>query len=208
VASAQATVAAAGRAVELVLGGSWEGPMSIGTADANFLNNSGGDFAQFTTTNGLGQAIGLEVNLGFGLTRRLRADASGGWTHVSLRTEITDDFEGADGVTLKEPGSRFLVGGGIRLLLSDRKKMTWFVRGSVAWMRETAGGNTLTADGLLTSAGVGVDYLWRDRVAGGIRRTGLRIDGRVNFRSGGLTLGEDELRVGPAVAALIILGLR
>jgi hypothetical protein len=148
------------------------------------------------------------LGLGLGLTRRLWADVSGGWTRISLTTDITDDFEGADGVTLSEAGSRFLVGGGIRLLLSDPKKMTWFVRGGVAWLRETAGGNTLTGDGLLTSAGVGVDYVWRDRVAGGIRRMGLRIDGRVNFRSGGLTLGEDKLRVGPAVAALIMMGLR
>jgi hypothetical protein len=208
VARAQAVVPAAGRAFELALGGSWEAPMSLGTADANFLNNSGGDVPQFKTRNGLGQGFGLEVGLGFGLTRRLWADASGGWTRISLTTDITDDFEGAGGVTLSEPGSRFLVGGGVRLQLSDPKKLTWCVHGGVAWMRETAGGNTLTADGLVTSAGASVDYLWRNRVAGGVRRMGLRVDGRVNFRSGGLTLGEDKLRVGPAVAASIIMGFR
>lgn len=205
---AHAQASAPARPFEITLGGSWAAPIGLGTADANFLNNSGGDFAQFRTSSGLGQGFGLETSIGFGLTRRLYADAIGGWTRISLSTDVSSDFEGASDVTLSQPGSRFLVGGAIRLLLSDPKKLTWFVRGGVTWMRETAGGNTLTEDGFLTAAGVGVDYLWRNSPRASVHRLGLRIEGRLNLRSGGLALGEDKLRAGVAAAASLIMGFR
>ena len=74
-------------------------------------------------------------------------------------------------------------------------------------MREVASGSALTEDGTLIDAGVGVIRALTRRPNGQLK-VGLRFEGRLSFRTGGLTLGEDKLRVGPVAAGALILGFR
>ena len=135
-------------------------------------------------------------------------EATGKLTWVPFETEIVDDFEDVDVVTLSETALRFGFGGALRWLLADRGKNQWFLQGGGGWFRETAGGSSLSADGLLFDGGIGWLHLWRDRTRGSLRRLGLRVDGTLAFRSGGLTLGEDKLRLGPVVIGALTMGFR
>lgn len=197
-----------GRPIELAVGGSWIAPVGLGTVDADLLTSGGSPITQFTTSNSLGAAFGGDVHLTFALSRRVAAEALGSLTRISFETEITQDLEDADGVTLTETGLRFGAAGAMRVLLATTGATRWFLRGGAGWLRETAGGSSLVGDGLSVDAGVVMMYLWRDRPRGTLRRLGLRLDGKIAFRSGGLTLGEDTLRAGPAVGGALTMGFR
>jgi hypothetical protein len=206
---AEAQVApATGRATDLSLGGSWSAPVGLGDRPVDLHTSSGGTFTQFRTSNRLGQALGLDLRVGVAVTPRVWAEGVGGWARVPFQSQITDDSEDADDVTLTEHGSRFSVGGALRYVVSTRGATSWFVRGGGGWMREVAGASTLTADGLTGEAGVGMTRVWRERPRGALRQIGFRVDGRVQFRAGGLTLGDDTLRLGPAVGGALTMGFR
>ena len=94
-----------------------------------------------------------------------------------------------------------------RLFPRPAARSAWFVRGSGGLMRETAGGNTLTGDGVIASGGLGLRHWWRTNGKGTFKRVGLRAwKAARTIRSGGISLGEDGIRFGPAGAAHLVFG--
>ena len=194
------------RSYDLSFGGTWTMPSGVGETSLEYLDSGGSEFTVFNATNRFGNGFGLDTNLGFRLARKIFGEAVGAWTHVPLEAKITNDVEAGEDVTVSESASRFSLGGAIRLHLSEGAT-EWFVRGGASWMREVAAGSALTADGTLIDAGVGFIRAL-SRTPGGMLKVGLRVEGRLSFRSGGLTLGEEKLRVGPVVAGALTLGFR
>lgn len=205
-ASAQAIPAAPQRSADVSFGGTWTLPVGVGETSLEFLDNSGNPFTVFTASNRFGNGFGLDVNIGFKLARKLFAEGVGSWTRVPLEAEISGDLEAGEDVTVSESASRFALGGALRVHLTQGVT-EWFLRGGAAWMREVAAGSALTGDGTLIDAGAGVIRSLTRRPNGQLK-VGLRLEGRLSFRTGGLTLGEDKLRVGPVVAGALILGFR
>ena len=194
------------RSYDLSFGGTWTLPASVGETSLEYIDSGGNVFTVFDAKNRFGHGFGFDVNLGFRLARKLFAEAAGAWTHVPLEVQITNDVEAGEDVTVSESASRFAVGGALRVHLSEGRT-EWFVRGGASWMREVAAGSALTADGTLIDAGVGFIRALTRR-PGGMLKVGLRVEGRLSFRSGGLTLGEEKLRIGPVIAGALTVGFR
>jgi hypothetical protein len=74
------------------------------------------------------------------------------------------------------------------------------------WMRETAGGATLTGDGFIGGGGLGYRRWFRTNGKGGVKRMGMRFEARAVVRSGGLSLGESSVHVGPSFTAHLVWG--
>ena len=208
VASAQTRPPAKGPAKEreFLVGGLFAGPTSLGTTQADLLTGTGDEVTLARTRNRLASGFGAEVILAYQLKRTMWFEVTGGWTRLSLKSDIREDLEDAQGDSVVSPVSRFTVGGAARFSLSDRGKSSWFLRTEGSWMRETAGGNTLTGDGFLGGAGIGMRRWWTTGRKGKFNRIGLRVEGRAVVRVGGLSLGESSFRIGPAAAAHLVFG--
>lgn len=191
---------------ELALAVGWVGPQSFGTADAALTAPSGAPLVVFRTESRLAPGAALEVHLGRRLTRRLWAEATGSWQQADYETRVFDDIEDGDDVTLPVASSRYTVEGAVLWTLAERGALTVFARGGAGWVRETAGGRSLVADGAIGNAGAGVKYWWRQRPDSRLQRIGLRVEGRVSLRSGALTLGENKVRFAPVIVGGIIFG--
>ena len=195
------------RAREFMVGGVVSGPTSVGSASAELQGGVGTPgLTLFRVENSLATGFGIESNIGFQLGKSWWMEVSGGWTRSQVRSRIEDDFENAADETISLPMSRFVLEGAVLRYFRDRATSAWFVRVDAGWMRETAGGNTLTGDGLIGGGGLGFRKWWRTSGKGSVKRLGLRIEGRATIRSGGISVGEKGLRFGPAGAAHIVFG--
>lgn len=200
-ASAQ-TTAGASRGYELTVAGTWTGPTSFGTSDASLLTPGGGSLTLFSSTNDLRPGYGFELHVTRPLTTRFAVEGSGTLARATLRSRISSDFEDAPDVELTETLTRFTVEGSARWTLSTRGRISYFLRGGAGWMRELAGDGSLAEDGAVINAGAGFTYWARD----GARRLGFRVDGRVQMRRHGITLGADKLRFSPVLSGGLLIG--
>ena len=193
--------------VELAVGGFVFGETSFGSLDAELITNSGGRLTLFRTESALRPGFGLEVDLGIGLTRSISIEGSGGWTRADFRTRISSDVEEVADTVLKERLTRYSVEGAALWTFARRGKSGWFARGGAGWMRDLTGNDSLVEDGILGSLGIGVKYLWNQAAQGGLRVTGVRVEGRALVHKRGLTIGDDnKLRLTPAVSGSLIFG--
>jgi hypothetical protein len=195
------------RPVDVTVGVTLAGPTSFGTSAQELIRSDGSRLTTFRTENRLAPGVGLEAHLGFQVTPRFWAEASGDWSRADLEARITSDIEGADDVTLAETASRFSVEGAARWHFLVRGKTSYFVRGSVGWMRDLVSNGALVADATVGSAGLGLRHWFREGAAGRrTRRLGVRVDGRVNIRTAGLTLGEAKVRYAPVAFGGFVFG--
>jgi hypothetical protein len=195
------------RGKEFTIGGLVAGPTSVGSATAEELDGLGQpSVTLFRVDNKLGVGFGVESNIGVQLSKALWMEISGGWTRSNLNSEIRNDFENAFDQTISSSMSRFVLEGGIVRYFHDRGKSAWFIRMTGGWMLETAGGNTLTGDGGIANAGLGLRHWWRTNGKGSVKRVGLRVEGRATIRSGGISLGETGIRFCAAGAGHIVFG--
>jgi len=195
------------RAKEFLIGGIVTGPTPVGSADAELLNGAGdASVTLFKTTSKIAPGFGLESNIGLQIGKALWVEVSGSFTRASINTDIRSDFENAFDETISSSMSRFTVEGGIVKYFHEKGSRAWFVRGTGGWMRETAGGNTLTGDGVIAGGGLGFRQWWRTNGKGSVKRVGLRVEGRAVVRTGGISLGEKGVRFGPAGAVHLVFG--
>ena len=195
------------RGTEFLIGGLVTAPTSVGSATAELLDGAGNPSVDlFRLDNKLGLGFGVEANFGFQISRALWLEVSGGWTRSSVESEIRNDFEDAFDETISSPMSRFTLQGGVLRYFHDKGNSAWFVRAAAGWMRETAGGYTLTGDGIIGGGGLGWRHWWATSRRGAAKRLGLRLEGRADIRSGGISLGEKGIRFGPSGAAHLVFG--
>ena len=195
--------AAPGGGKEFIVGGSWLGPVGMGTSSAELLRSNGTTLTLFDTDNSLGSGFGLTAGVGFSLTRSLWAEVLGGWSRATLRSDISGDFEDAEVELLRADIMRFSVEGAALWYFGAGGSNAWFVRGGGGWGRELDEGRALAEDTFQGTAGLGWRHWWGQPK--GRARSGLRASGGVEFRTGGLTLGEG-VRVGPTAAVHLFFG--
>jgi hypothetical protein len=194
------------RPTEFLIGGLVAGPASLGTTTVELLGANGEPSQTFVRFDNKTRGYGLEVGMGVELRRSLWLEVIGGWTRASVISRVRNDFENAESLSVSTQMSRFLVEGAVLRYFNASVRNAWFVRGSAGWMREAAGGATLTDDGIIAGGGLGFRHWWRTAGKGGVKRLGLRLEGRALIRSGGISLGESGVKFGPAGTVHLVFG--
>jgi hypothetical protein len=189
---------------EFVVGGSWLGPVGMGSSSAELLRSNGTTLTLFETENSLGSGFGLTAGMGFGLTKSIWAEVLGGWSRATLKSDVSDDFEDAEVELLRADIARFSVEGAALWYFGAGGANAWFARGGGGWGRELDEGRSLAEDTFHGTAGFGWRHWWGQPK--GRPRSGLRASGAVEFRTGGLTLGEGTVRIGPTAAVHVFFG--
>jgi hypothetical protein len=187
--------------------GVWMGAMTLGATRANLTGANGEPVRFFGAENGTGPGLGVVVQLEVPVVRRLAVEAAGGWTQSTLRSRVFADLEDVPSQTLSEPLSRLTAEGAVIWTFAPAARASLFVNLGGGWMRELAGGGILRRDGTVAHAGLGVKYWWSQQPLGPPGRIGFRIEGRVHVRSRGISLGDREIGIAPAVAAGFIFRL-
>ena len=206
--SPQARPPAASRdhGIEVTVGAAWTGGNSFGSSDANLQTPAGSSLTLFKTSSELGAGGGLEAHLGFRVSKPFAAELSGTWTHQTISTNVSGDFENAQSLTATVGVSRFTVEGSGVWTLNSHGRARWFVRGGFGWMREVDETGVLVEDGTIANVGGGVKYWWRDQARGSFRKIGLRLEARAAIRSSGISLDQKSTRVAPVLAGGLVFG--
>ncbi len=189
---------------EFIVGGSWLGPVGMGSSSAELMRSNGTTLTLFETDNSLGMGFGLTAGVGFSLTRSIWAEVLGGWSFATLRSDISGDFEDADTELLRSDIMRFSVEGAALWYFGASGSNAWFARGGGGWGRELDDSRSLAEDTFHGTASVGCRHWWGRPT--GRTRSGLPASGGGECRTGGLTLGESSVRIGPTAAVHVFFG--
>ena len=156
--------------IELTVGGAWTGGNSFGSADANLQAPDGSSLTLFTSKSDLGAGGGPRVAPGFRVTKQLAAEFSGTWTHATIHTALSGDFENAEPLTATVGISRFTVeGSGVWTLEEPRPTCGGSCAAESAGCARSTRPRVLTEDGTIASVGGGMKYWWRDQARGTFR---------------------------------------
>jgi hypothetical protein len=187
------------------------GPGDAGTSTANLVGTGqgeGGSFTWFRAQGEYGSSAGVRATIGYNLTHTFAVEGGFGYSPSSIRFIVSDDRELTDGFTA--PGQRLseyffdasLVAH-LRRLAFARGRGRVFVSGGAGYLRQLHEGNALVETGQVYHGGGGVKYMLAPRARGWVRAFGLRIEARVNVRSGGFRF-TDGATVSPAGSAGIV----
>ena len=188
------------RSFEVSASGIVLGGVDFGDRNATLTANDPGnpDFILFATSSRLEPGAGLEARMTFNITRTFGIEGAVTWTRQTAETEITSDAEGIPNITLTEDLSTYFVEGAavvhLRGLQFARGRGIPFVFGGGGYLRQLDGDSILVDTGTVFHAGGGLKYFLSSRSRGFVRDVGLRADGRVYVRSGGLELVEEKTR--------------
>lgn len=189
---------------ELAPGVVWFSGMDLGSSTATLERPGGGDFDLFRAETTMESGLGASAAISFYLTRRVALEAGFSYARPSASTRVTDDAEGADTVTSVIGLQQYLIEGNLRWYLNESAGWRPFVRGGAGYLRQLDDSSAHVETGHTIQAGLGLDRAFRDR-PGGLKRAGLRLDGRVVARSGGFDVS-DSLRIGFSAGAALFLG--
>ena len=176
------------------------GGVDFGDQNANLTANDPGnpDFILFATSSKIKPGAGLDARVAFNVTRTFAIEGAFTWLRQTAETEIASDAEGIPNVTLTEELSTYFVEGAAVLHL---RGMTFahgrgipFVFGGGGYLRQLDGSSILVDTGTVFHAGGGLKYFLTQRPRGLVRDVGIRADGRIYVRSGGLELVEEKSR--------------
>jgi opacity protein-like surface antigen len=176
------------------------GGMDFGTHNATLTGNDPGnpDFILFATSSQLDTGGGLDGRVTFNVSRTIAVEGAFTWTRQTAETKISSDADGAPNTTLTESVSTYLVEAAAvahlhRLRFAHGRGVPFVFAGG-GYLRQLDGDSILIDTGTVFTAGGGVKYFFASRPKGFVRGVGLRADGRVYARSGGLDLSADERR--------------
>lgn len=191
---------------EIAPGAVWFSGIDLGSSAATLERPGGGEFDLFTTETRIKSAFGAGATISYFLRPRLALEAGVSYARPNAATRVDDDAEGAPAVTAGIGLQQYLIEGNLRWYLS-RPRAGWrpFIRGGGGYLRQLDDSNAHVETGSLAHAGIGADRVFRDRAAGRLRRIGLRLDARVQGRSGGFDV-DDKLRIGAAAGAAMFFG--
>ncbi len=204
--TASAEAQARKKSWEAAAGVAWLGGMDLGTAVATLERPGGGTFELFRAETSQDQGLGAAASISFYVTPRLAVEAAFSYARPGVSTTVTADAEGAAAVTSTIGLQQYLVEAGARWYFGrSLGRFQPFARAGGGWMRHLDEHSAHVENGASAHAGAGVDRVFVERGGARVRRIGLRLEGRVIGRSGGIDI-DSTLRVGAAAGALIFLG--
>jgi len=186
--------------VELSVGGGVLGGQPLGTRTANLRANlTGADFPYFQTRTRLDGAPLWTARVGVRLAGPLSLEVGGSRSRPDLRTEITDDFEQAAPATAGDGLTQWTLEGSARLDVRSLSlaggRVIPYLRVGGAHLQESgsAGGRRLGGHSLF--AGLGPRIRLGSPAHGLIKELGVRLEGRLAARRGGVWR-EERYRIG------------
>jgi hypothetical protein len=158
----------------------------------------------FRTTTNVASAPAFDARFGVGVTRWLRAEAGFGYARPELRTSVSGDTEQAANVVATDAIAQYVIEGAVvglieRLAFGGGRAVP-FVTGGAGYLRQLAESRRVVETGAIYHAGAGLRWLAGVRRSGLVRGYGMRVDLRLNVRTGGVDLA-DETRAWPSVGA-------
>ncbi len=204
-AAAQSSPVIPGR-ISFAAAARWTGHANVGESQATETAASGGRFQLFNTATTLAPAIGVEARVGVRLTRLIEVETSASFAKPGLETRVSGDAEGASSLTVNDPVKELSIGGTLlahvtRMRLGSRT--TPFVAAGGSFIRDLHDGGTLAENGHMYHVGGGIQVVIKSAAAG-IKAVGIRVDGRAEFRSGGVTF-DNNTHVAPSVSASLFV---
>jgi hypothetical protein len=186
-----------GRQLEIALGASFLAPVPMGSRDIAFQAPDGSMFTIAKTTSRAASSVGLDARLGFSVSSRVAIEMAGAWDLVRFQTSESGDIEGAAAGTSSMHASRLTAGGAAVFTFAERPRTTIFALAGARWMREISqvSASGVYDDGAIVDGGAGVKIWWRQGGKGRVKRVGLRLEGRVGVRTGGMSLDEKSAHV-------------
>jgi hypothetical protein len=196
------------RHLQIAAGGGFLGGVSLGTASADL--RSGGTatpYPLFDTSTRLESAPVFELRASVDLTRRYGVEAHALFGHPELRTRVSDDVEGAPGITAVERLDHYLLDGGVVIQLPELALggVQPFATAGAGYLRQLHEGLALTEEGHLYYVGAGVRRVLVTRPRGLVRGVGVRGDVRVNVLFAGISVTDDTRRQVAAGASLFVI---
>src|SRR5262245_32661980 len=174
------------------------GGIDFGTQNAALTANDPGnpDFILFATSSEIDMGSGVDARVTFNASRTFGIEGAFTWTRQKAETRITSDAEGVPNTTLTEDLSTYFVEAAavvhLNRLQFARGRGVPFVFGGGGYLRQLDGESILIDTGTVFHAGGGVKYFFATRPRGFVRGIGLRADGRIYVRSGGLELESSD----------------
>ena len=196
--------------IEAAVGGLWLGGASLGSSTAELRANRTGTpapFTLFTTESRFGSAPGLDVRVGYGLSKTFSVEFGLAYGRPELRTRIDDDVENAPELTVAESIQQYFFDGSVVMLL-DRfaigGRTVPFVSGGAGYLRQLHDGQTLVESGQVYHLGGGIKHWLALRDSGFVRGAGIRVDGRLYLLVKGIEL-EERVRPHGAISGSFFL---
>jgi hypothetical protein len=175
------------------------GGVDFGRRTASLTANDPGNpaFALFTTSARIGTGAGIDARATFNLTRTFGVEGAFTWTRQTAEAEITSDVE-IPNTTVSERLSTYFIEAAavvhLRRLQFGHGRGIPFVFGGGGYLRQLDDDAFLIDTGTVVHAGGGVKYFFVNRPRGLVRGIGLRADGRLYVRSGGLEVDDEKTR--------------
>jgi hypothetical protein len=192
-------------------GASWLGGYGLGSRDATLTGNSGtpgGQVVLFSADTAFGSGPGVDLQVGYWLTRRIVAEAAFQYGRPELQTTISADFEQAPPTVASDTLSQYVLEGVVRLHftggLGSRRALSPFASAGIGYLRQLTSDAFDVETGTVFHAGGGVAWTLGTRARGFARSWGARADARVNWRTGGIDV-EDRARTWPSVGGGLFL---
>jgi hypothetical protein len=192
VGQAQDDAAAVRRArLELALGGGVLGGQSLGPGSATLRANlTGGDFTLFETRTRLDGAPLWTARLGVRVFGPLSIEVAGSRSGPALRTDITEDFEQASPTVARAQLTQWTLEGSARLELRSLSfaggRVVPFLRAGGAYLKESSAEGGDGFGGHTLHAGLGPQIRLSSPARGAFKELGLRVEGRLSSRRGGI----------------------
>jgi len=198
--------------VEVSVAGVWGGGAGLGTqpADETLNQAGGGAFTLFTTTSRVTAIRGVEARVGVRLGRHLALEAGGWRAKASVATRVSGDAEQAPDVTATAGFTEYVADGAVVLRLPGLAfaggRAEPFAEAGAGYLRQVYAGQAVVETGSILHAGGGLRVWLRTRPAGWLDGVGVRLDGRLVARRGGIDLGTGGARLSAAVTAGLVVG--
>jgi opacity protein-like surface antigen len=195
--------------VEIAAGALWIGAIDFGAVDANESTSGGGAFRLFASRSSLGRELALEGRFAVRLTDRLQVEGIGSYGRPRLITRVSLDAENAPALDVDEDTVRIAIEGAIVVSAARWRvgsRGVPFVTAGGGYLRQLHEGRTVVRTGQSYFAGAGIRYALAARMQSLVKTIGVRADGRLVVRAGGIAL-DDRVHLAPAVAASLYFGL-
>jgi len=188
-------------------GGAFGGGFDLGEAAAELTRNTTtdtGPFTLFVTDGRVGSAPGVQGRLAYYISSNLAIEGGVRFAQPVLSFDLSGDAEEAPDITVEETVDQYVFSGSALWHFgrpSPRTRAVPFVFGGAGYIRELHEGQELVETGVEYHAGAGVKF-WFGNAR---RRLGLRADGGLSLRDGGVDPEESYRPLPFAGASLIYL---
>jgi hypothetical protein len=163
-------------------------------------------FTLFTTDSTMSGSWLGDVRVGFVMSRRVSVEGRLGYSRPTLETSVGADTEGAASITVVERVDQYVIDAGVVVSLDEMRfgRIVPYAAGGAGYLRQLHEGFAVIEQGHMYHVGGGLkrDLITRDRRL--IRAAGLRVDARMNFLAGGISLGDAVVTQGTLAAGLYL----